>query len=428
MLQAAGNAPGTAAAEWRAHWTMVLASLVGMSFSSMAIHSLGLFIDPLIHQFGWTHAQVTAGFSTAPLLMIPLAPLVGTLIDRWGSRRLAIPGTVMSACAFACFSLANGSVTQWVLLWVVYATLNAAVNATVWTTAVAGIFLKSRGMALAATLSGAALAQTVAPLLSQRLIDSYGWRSAFRWIGLGWGAVVLLLVVPFFFDATDRRRRAGTPALHTAVIDSAAAAANAMATGLTLQQALRTRAIVRIGLALFIAATLGVGLTVHKINILTAGGMTRATAAEIAASAGIAGISGKLLTGWLLDRWQTGWIPGISVGLPALACLSLLEPLRTTPLIVLAMLIIGYSSGAYLQVCTYLTSRHGGLRNFGKIFGVMAALMSLGSSLGPQLIAFVVDRFGTYTPVLIVGIPVALLAGWLVCNLGPYPHWEDAPR
>jgi hypothetical protein len=59
---------------------------------------------------------------------------------------------------------------------------------------------------------------------------------------------------------------------------------------------------------------------------------------------------------------------------------------------------------------------------------VMAALMSLGSSLGPQLIAFVVDRFGTYTPVLIVGVPVALLAGWLVCNLGPYPHWEDAPR
>ncbi len=395
---------------------MVLASLVGLSYSTMAIYAIGLFIDPLARQFGWTHTQVTAGFSTAPLLMIPLAPLVGAMIDRWGSRRLAIPGTVLSCCAFACFSLANGSVTQWIFLWVVYAILNASVNTTVWTTAVSGLFTRSRGMALAATLSGAALAQTIAPLLAQRLIDGYGWRMAFRWMGLGWGAAVLLLIVPFFFDAHDHRRRA------RAGSTSASASTNVIATGLTLRAALRTRAIVQIALALFIAATLGVGLTVHKVPILTAAGMSRSTAATIAASAGIAGISGKLLTGWLLDRWQTGWIPGVSVSLPALACLSLLGPIRSVPSIVLAMLILGYSSGAYLQVCTYLTSRHGGLRHFGKIFGVMAALMSLGSGLGPQIVGAVFDHTGSYTGVLVAGIPLALLAGSLVGTLGPYPQ------
>lgn len=411
---------GAGGDEWRKHWTMVLASMIGLSFATMAIYALGLFMDPLVREFGWTRVQVTSGFSAAPILMIPLAPLVGAMIDRWGSRRLAIPGIVLSSCAFACFSLANGSVRQWVLLWVVYAVLNASVNTTVWTTAVSGVFLKSRGMALAATLSGAALGQTIAPLVAQRLIDHYGWRSAFRWMGLSWGAVVLALILPFFFDAHDHRRRAGAQSLRTA------AAAKLIAGGLTLREALRTRALVRIGLALFIATTLGVGLTVHKVPILTAAGLSRSSAATIAASAGLAGISGKLLTGWLLDRWQSGWIPGISVSLPALACLSLLEPIRTTPSIVLAMLILGYSSGAYLQVCTYLTSRHGGLRHFGKVFGVMAALMSLGSGLGPQLVGAVVDHFGNYTPVLIIGIPTAMIAGWLVGDLGPYPRWEEA--
>ena len=61
-------------------------------------------------------------------------------------------------------------------------------------------------MALAATLSGAALAQTVAPLVAQRLIDGYGWRQAFRWMGLGWGVAVLLLILPFFFDALGLHR------------------------------------------------------------------------------------------------------------------------------------------------------------------------------------------------------------------------------
>ena len=91
------------------------------------------------------------------------------------------------------------------------------------------------------------------------------------------------------------------------------------------------------------------------------------------------------------------------------------------------MLIFGYSGGAYLQVCTYLTTRYGGLRHFGKIFGIMAGLMALAAGIGPVVAGVIYDHFGNYTMLLLGGIPLGLTAGWLVGGLGPYPLW-DAPR
>jgi MFS family permease len=341
---------------------------------------------------------------------------VGALIDRWGSRRLGIPGIILSALAFAAFSLASGSLRQWYALWVCYAVVAVAIKTTVWTAAVSSVFQSSRGLALAVVLSGAALSQTLTPLTAQWLIDDYGWRHAFLWMGLGWGGLVLALLVPFFFDVRDHERRQATSAQ--------ASSARPVLAGLTLAEGIRNPALLRIAAALFIATLLGVAITVHKVPILTATGLSRASAAQIAASAGVAGIGGKLLTGWMMDRWQSGWIGGVSVSLPALACLMLLDAIRTPTLIVVAMIIFGYSAGAYLQVCTYLTTRYGGLRHFGKIFGSMAALMVLATGIGPIVAGMLFDHFGNYTALLLGGIPIGLLCGWLVGGLGPYPTWE----
>ena len=114
----------------------------------------------------------------------------------------------------------------------------------------------------------------------------------------------------------------------------------------------------------------------------------------------------------------------ISVSLPAIAYLALLNPTRTLFSTIVAIMIFAYSSGAYLQVCTYLTSRYGGLLHFGKIFGLMASLMALGSSAGTQLASSIFDHYGSYTPLLIGAIPLVIIAGLLVSGLGPYPEWD----
>ena len=50
--------PRTGGQEWRAHWTLVLAGVIGFSMTAMASISLGIFTEPLEHAFGWSRKEV----------------------------------------------------------------------------------------------------------------------------------------------------------------------------------------------------------------------------------------------------------------------------------------------------------------------------------------------------------------------------------
>jgi MFS family permease len=406
----------SSAAEWRAAWPVVFAAMMGMSFSSLAPASLGLFIEPLSAEFGWNRAQISLGLTIYALFAVPFSPLAGALIDRRGSRGIAIPGLVLASCAFACFSLASGSVTRWIGLWVFYALVAMAIKSTVWTAAVSGRFSAGRGLALAVVFCGTAISQTASPLLARWMIDDYGWRQAYLWLGLGWGGITLVLVVLFLKDQPGRALASGDASMTTGA---------SVLTGITFNEALRSRPLHKIAAATLLISTLVGALIVHQVPILTERGLTREHAAWLAAVAGFASLFGKLCTGYLFDRSRSGWIGFISLVLPALGCGLLLLPNVSSALAVAAIAILGYTAGAYLQLCTYLTTRYGGLRHFGKIFGVMASLLAFGTGVGPVLGGLVFDAFGSYALLLIAGIPAGLLAGVLVGRLGPYPEFKD---
>ena len=406
----------SSAAEWRAHWPVVLAAMMGMSFSSLAPASLGLFIEPLSTEFGWKRAQISLGLTIYALFAVPFSPLAGALIDRRGSRGIAIPGLMLASCAFACFSLATESIGRWIGLWVFYATVAMAIKSTVWTAAVSGRFSAGRGLALAVVFCGTAISQTASPLLARWLIDDYGWRQAYLWLGLVWGGVTLLLVVLFLRDVPRAVPRSSA---------SSMAASSPVSAGLTFKQALRCSPLRKIAAATVLISTLVGALIVHQVPILTERGLTREHAAWAAAAAGFASLFGKLCTGYLFDRSRSGWIGLVSLALPALGCSLLLLPNVSIALAVTAIAILGYTAGAYLQLCTYLTTRYGGLRHFGKIFGVMASLLAFGTGAGPVVGGLVFDTFGSYRLLLILGIPACLLAGALVWRLGPYPEFKE---
>lgn len=406
----------SAADEWRAHWPLVLAAMAGFSFHSISTYTTGLFIDPLAQEFGWSRAQISAGLAIPALMTVPLSPIIGAAIDRWGTRRLAIPGLILGMIALGAFGFANGSAMQWMALWTFYGLVALAVKSTVWTAAVSSVFEAGRGLALGVVLCGAALTQTLAPPLSSWLITEFGWREAYFWLAVGWGGPVLLLVILFMFDAFDRDRREAPQLWNKAPVRDGLQ-------GLSLGEAFRNIPLIRIGASTLILMFLGVAVIVHQVPILMEAGVPRAEAALLASLGGIAGIAGKLITGWLSDRWDAGTVGAITLAMPAVAFAGLLDPLRSPALIVIAMIIIGYAAGTKLQICAYLTSRYAGMRNFGKIFGVMSSLIALGAGLGPVAAGAIHDQFGSYEPLLIAGIPGSIICGLLIFKLGPYPQW-----
>jgi len=198
--------------------------------------------------------------------------------------------------------------------------------------------------------------------------------------------------------------------------------------GLTGKQALRDSRLWRIGLANVVMTFIGSGFAVHLVPILTETGASRSTAVAIAATGGIASIAGKLLAGVLLDRVQSSFIPFVSFALPAVGYFLLLDRLDSDAALTIGVLTMGFAGGAGFQITTYLVSRYGGLKNFGKIYGAISSAIMLGTSLGPLASGLLFDITGSYELLLIGGIPVVLFAATMFIGLGPYPEFKEPPE
>jgi len=411
-------APSTVAEEWKRYWPIVLVGFVGMSFAAVPLQTVAFFLDPVRSEFGWTTTQFSLGATIFGLFVIPLAPFAGALQDKLGPRRMAILGVSLCTAALISLSATTGSLTVWYAQWAFFGMAELPIKATVWLAIVSSMFVRGRGMAIAITLCGTAMSQTVVPLMTFAAIDALGWRVAYAVLGLGWGGTTLLLVLLFF------RERVSAIGMDSAP-KKAAKAPNPDLPGLTLREALRSAVLYRIAVALMIIACLGLAVVTHKVPILKEMGISRGHAALIAATAGISAIFGKLAYGWIYDRWSSTWIGVSAFALSALGFVLLLEPIRSPALIVGAMILFGVSSGGTLQAGMYLTAQYCGQRNFGAIFGAKSSFVTLGIGMGPLLSSTIVDRTGSYELLLMIAAPAALFAALLVFRLGAYPDWSQ---
>lgn len=416
-------AAGAAAAreEWKSGWGVVLAAFVGFSFLSIMTGSLSMFIEPVANEFGWSRTLVASGFTMGTAMSALLSPFFGIIVDRYGSRRVALPGVVATALITAAFALANGSAAQWLILWALYAAISISIKTTVWTAAVAGVFNAGQGFALGIAICGSAASQAILPPLTNWLIEDYGWRMAYVWLGLGWGGITLIVSWLFLYDVHDRRK-AAVPELDRKN------GARSELPGLTVSQAWRDGALWRIAISTLVIMLLTIGLTVHQIPILSEAGISRGDAALLASMAGISAIVGKLATGFLLDRFRPNWVGGLTLAASALAFALLVDGIHSPALIIFAMLVNGYTQGTKVQIVCYLTARYAGMRNFGVIFGFMNSVMAFGSGAGPVLAGLVYDKSGEYGPFLIIGTVGSVFCGVLLFTLPVYPTFNSAAR
>lgn len=406
----------TAMQEFARHWRMVLAAAIGFSFTSVMTAATGLFIGPISREFGWSITLASSGVSIVALLTFLFSPLFGVFIDKWGVRRLAIPGLVLMGLVMAALSLLDGSVWQWFAVWTAYSLAALMTKSTVWTASANSTFTSGRGVALGLVLSGAALAQAFTPLVTEYLIRMHGWRMAFVWLAVGWGSLAVVMCLLWLRDGYEISRESkgtGTGPL----LD---------VPGLTVRQALRDPAVLRIAGSTFLVLMVTIGLVVHQFRILTGSGFSAQTAALAALPAGLAGIAGKLVTGVLLDRYPARWVGGLTIGISAVTFVALLVPQAPVWVVVGALIVNGYASGTKLQLVGFLTAAYTGMRQFGTIFGLMASLIAAGSGLGPVLGGWIYDTWHSYTPGLWAGVVLTLVSAWLLLGLPAYPKWDEA--
>ncbi|MEO6717651.1 MAG: MFS transporter, partial [Novosphingobium sp.] len=390
--------PVSAKAEWRAHWPLPLATMVGFSTIGLQSYGFGAFAGSVEHAFGWTRAQTMFGVTVAMFLGIFLNMIVGLVVDRFGSRRVALAGVIVLPAAFALLGTASGSQANWWLLWVAIAVGVVLVQATVWMGPIAARFDKSRGLAMAVALSGAPLAAMIQPKLGTWLIAEFGWRHAFMALGAVWIALTLPGTLLWFRDPPAR--------------SEAAIAAAPVLPGMTFRQGIRTRAFW--GLVVSFAAFSFYNMTISTNLMLMLGekGITAASAGSLFVVLGMVGLFARLSVGWLLDRFPGNLIGMGAQMLPVLASFLLLPAHPSAGMLLIIVGAFGLATGAEIDVVLYQATRHFGLRAFGALFSGIITFGALFSAIGPYAAGWLHDRTGSYNPLLML-VMAAMTVGAL---------------
>ncbi len=396
------------------HWQVVLAGCAGMAMSTLNVYSVGVFLQPLETAFGWSRGAISAGPAIAAFSTVVLGPFAGAAIDRLGPRRIGLTGIVLLMILTAALSLVGPNIRSWWGVWILLALINTLIQPTIWTAAVSGFFALGRGLALAATLSGSGIASLITPILSFHLIERYGWRFAYVALASIWGSVSLPLIWLFLTSRTDQNRIARRD-VRAAVATRPRRAAPPW-----------SWRFVQLALAGFLIAAVVVPLTINLVPILSWNGLPQGRAASTAALLGLASVPGRLLIGHLLDRLEARYLAAVSVSLPILSCALLLHFPGSSSAAAAAVLILGLTLGAELDLVAYLTSRYFGLAHFGLLFGTIAGLVTLAGGAGPWAVNLVYDAVHSYRPVLLFACPMCIGSAVLFLLLKPGSYSTEA--
>lgn len=402
----------SAMSEWRSSWTVAFTAMLGCSFTSIHVYSMGVFIFPLEAEFGWSRAQISSGMMILGIVGVLLSPFVGMAIDRWGPRRIGLTGAILHLCTFASLSLVSANIWSWWAAWLIVSSSAVFISPTVWAAAVSSLFEKSRGLALAVVLSGTALSSMVVPAIGNTLVGQFGWRGAYIGISLSYAVVTLPLLLLFFYGASDRpHRQAEAPALLS---------------GMSAREGFRSRKYLSLALGAAALMFASGGLLVNLVPILKADGMSVTTAAWIAGMTGIGTISGRLATGWLLDRYQANIVGAAGVVLPIFTAALLLSFPGSIPVAIAAVLLLGLNLGSEVDAVGYLIARHFGLKAFGALFGTIIGITNLLLGIGPMVANHIYDLTRSYDVFLWLAIPTCLVASLLFLSVGRNPEMADA--
>ena len=395
-------------------WPLPFVAMFGHAGAATFAFASGVFMGPLTAQFGWSRAAFSTAFLFQVLVGIVAQPLAGMLIDRIGPRRVALCGIVPAALSIGLPGLVGQPIWQWWGLCAAQAAISCFILPAVWITPVVGRFTASRGLALAIVLAGVGVASALWPVLAALYIPRLGWRLAFPALGLTWGIIIFPLALLFLKGPKDVQRpasRSGAPGVSPRFRD-----------------ALKSRAFVCLTLAGGLFAVVSLGMMVHLVPLLKAGGMSTPVAASVAGVAGLLSITGRIGTGFLLDRLPTKPL-GITVFLLPLVMSALLWNAHGSVFMAIpAVVLLGLAGGAETDLVYYLAAREFGHGAFASVSATTGAFFGTCASVGPLLAGKLFDVTGSYNAWLLIVCLLAIAGASLIALLPTGTGQRSATR
>ncbi|MBN1104194.1 MAG: MFS transporter, partial [Deltaproteobacteria bacterium] len=142
-------------------WVIVLIAFVSMAFWFGFRTMFSVFLVALVEDFGWGRAETSGVQSLAMIVYIAAAPIAGGLVDRFGPRRVIVPGIVILAAGIGLSSTIHRLMDFYLFFGLMAGVGVTFVSISTYTAIIPHWFEKRRGMASGLASSGMGLGVVV---------------------------------------------------------------------------------------------------------------------------------------------------------------------------------------------------------------------------------------------------------------------------
>lgn len=388
-----------------------------MALAAMLSAVFGVMLEPIEADLGWSRAQISSGPFVVSIMGLFLATPAGHLIDRWGSR---MTGLLVVACSFIAImgmAMVGRELWHWWAAWAIFG-VAGAFTSTVWMTPISAAFDKGRGMAIAVTIAGASISAATAPPMAEWVMQHYGWRTAFVALGIVWCGLTLPLVLSF---VPGRRPVTATTGAGNGINQGDAVEPLA---GMTPREGFRTRNFYLIFFASLLSGMVALALHLNMVPILTFSGISRGDAVMIVSFVGVTSLVGRLVSGWLMDRFDIRKLAIAGGVLSTLLPLALLFAPGVVWITLAALVFHSFVGGLRMSAVIYMTASYFGARSFGLFYGAISTTITVAQGLGPLIANYIYDQTQSYLPTIWAAIPGFVIAALCFAALGPKPDFS----
>ncbi|MEP3890544.1 MAG: MFS transporter [Hellea sp.] len=382
-------------------WHVLGASFVtAMLMAGATFYSFQHFVTPIEAEFGLQRNQVNLGMMAFLLSSAIWAAIVGKSIRRINPRTLALAGIVSFTLGFIALSFAQSPRQMMILI-----TLPIGFGFTACGPFIANVlttnwFYKKRGRALGiaavATSAGGFLVQ---PVFSYMIFE-YGWRSALLYMGLAIGLISAVLALRYFISKPEDIGQ--FPDGDTRSVEQKITASDP---SLILKN--RDFWVIALACGLLLASdqALLVSLKPFGENL----GFTNTQATLIPTVVAGSAILGKLLIGWMIERFDKRFVF-------ALVCLSnvifLLAAVYVTSFVTLVTVaaFVGMAIGGIYPVWTGITADTFGRDYFAPAIGMMNIFTVILAVVAIGFVGSSYTQHQSYDQAFKILIPVTILS------------------
>ncbi len=382
-------------------WLFIAAAFALMGLFSGLNFLFGVFLNPLIDEFGWNRSTASAAYSINMCMIAFCSMLAGGLSDRFGTRPVLLAGALIAGGSLLLSSLI-GNLWQYFLLAGAMAGLGRAAIATPVQAFIQRNMTRNRGLATGLAGSGAGLGILALAPLTGFLVSARGWRAAYLLLGV----LFFIVAIPAALALRPRKEReAGGDAKNPPIAPEEPAPILPEAS-MGMREILRRRPFWMILLSHATDCMCHSVLIVHLAPIAVEAGVSHARAAGLVGVLGLGTLIGRIAVGVLADR-----VGAKRALLATLLTQTLPVPLLFwihSPLAFYAVaLTVGVGLGGHGTMYPVVTREYYGPRRVGVLFGAFITGASSGMATGGFMGGLLHDLTGDYA----MSILFSFLAG-----------------